>query len=82
MAHILKPLADFNFDDSDQFAKINPIYNVWAYWREFVQNMTTRMNLPVLTMPLLKITPQKPVQAKANQRNIKGNAMPRKKTNA
>jgi hypothetical protein len=44
--------------------------------------MTTRMNLPVLTIPLLKITPQKPVQAKANQRNIKGNATPRKKTNA
>ncbi|MDH4203460.1 MAG: hypothetical protein OEV87_11285 [Phycisphaerae bacterium] len=39
----------------DSFGKTNGIYNAWPYWREFVQNATTRMGLPSLTMPVFRI---------------------------
>jgi preprotein translocase subunit SecB len=41
--------------DIENFARINPLYNAWPYWREFVQSITTRMGFPTLTIPLLKI---------------------------
>lgn len=37
------------------FARINSVFNAWPYWREFVQNMVTRMNLPVVTLPLFRL---------------------------
>jgi len=46
-------------EDIQHFAKINPLYNVWSYWREFVHSMTTRMGFPALTVPLLTIVPKK-----------------------
>jgi preprotein translocase subunit SecB len=40
------------------FAESNAILNVWPYWREFVQNSITRMNLPPLTLPLFRVLPR------------------------
>lgn len=37
------------------FAEFNGTYNAWPYWREFVQNVTTRMGLPALTIPVFRI---------------------------
>jgi len=34
------------------FADQNAVFNAWPYWREFIQNMTTRMQLPPLTLPV------------------------------
>jgi hypothetical protein len=43
---------------SDEFLEVfrshNVPLNTWPYFREFVQNMTQRMNLPPLTLPLMK----------------------------
>ncbi len=39
----------------DAFGQINGIYNAWPYWREFVQNTAARMELPRLTVPVLRI---------------------------
>lgn len=36
------------------FKTRNVPLNTWPYFREFVQNMTQRMNIPPLTLPLLK----------------------------
>lgn len=36
------------------FKNINLPMNSWPYFREFVQSMTQRMNLPPITIPLLK----------------------------
>lgn len=36
------------------FKERNVPLNTWPYFREFVQNMTQRMNIPPLTLPLLK----------------------------
>lgn len=70
-SYVLKPIEEFNSADIEHFAKINPIYNAWAYWREFVQSMTTRMGFPALTIPLLKILPKKSVAKKVKHKIAK-----------
>ncbi len=37
------------------FAEVNGIFNVWPYWREFIQSMVARMNLPPLILPLFRL---------------------------
>lgn len=39
------------------FAEVNGTYNAWPYWREFVQSITSRMELPTLTVPVFRIAP-------------------------
>ena len=41
--------------DLELFAKINGVYNAWPYWRELIQNTLMRMNLPPVTLPLLRM---------------------------
>lgn len=81
-SYVLKPIEEFNPNDIEHFAKINPIYNAWAYWREFVQSMTTRMGFPALTIPLLKITPKKSEGKKTKDRPVKKKSARRKKLSA
>ena len=38
---------------AEAFGKINGIFNVWPYWREYVQSVSTRAGLPPPTMPLM-----------------------------
>ncbi len=38
------------------FAELNGAYNAWPYWREFVQSITSRMELPTLTVPVFRIS--------------------------
>lgn len=45
--------GDLSQENAELFGKVNGIYNVWPYWREFVQSMTARLSLPPLTMPLI-----------------------------
>jgi len=42
-------------DELNDFARLNAMFNVWPYWREFVQSTITRMNLPPLVLPLFRI---------------------------
>lgn len=39
----------------EEFAKVNAGYNVWPYWREYVQNMCGRMHLPIAILPLYQV---------------------------
>ena len=41
-------------DDIKVFCEMNAVYNAWPFWREFVQNMANKMDLPVPIIPLLK----------------------------
>jgi len=43
-------------EQADAFGKVNGLFNVWPYWRELVQSVTTRMALPPLTLPVLHVT--------------------------
>ncbi len=36
----------------EAFAEINGLFNLWPFWRELVQNITMRMGLPPLTLPV------------------------------
>jgi preprotein translocase subunit SecB len=42
-------------DELEAFAQTNAIFNVWPYWREFVQSVFTRMGLPPLTLPVFRL---------------------------
>ncbi|MFQ5424460.1 MAG: hypothetical protein ACE5F9_10825 [Phycisphaerae bacterium] len=39
----------------DAFGELNGLFNVWPYWREFVQSTTVRMGLPPLTLPVFRV---------------------------
>jgi hypothetical protein len=41
-------------ENINAFGEMNGVYNVWPYWREFVQSMTVRMGLPPLTVPVFR----------------------------
>jgi hypothetical protein len=60
LTYKLQDKEGFNLEDLKAFCSMNPLYNAWPYWREIVQSMTNRMDLPVFTIPLLKLRPPKP----------------------
>lgn len=37
------------------FAESNGVFNVWPYWREYVQSTTVRMGFPPLTLPVFRL---------------------------
>jgi hypothetical protein len=82
VSYVMRPILDFDYNDIEQFSKINPVYNVWSYWREFVQSMTMRMGFSVLTIPLLKIVPKKPIKNKKVKQQGAKSQSTRKKGNA
>ena len=47
-------------DELQAFANTNALMNCWPYWRELVQSTVTRMNLPPITVPLLRYVPPPP----------------------
>jgi hypothetical protein len=59
LTYSLKGREQVTTEDLEQFCHINAIYNAWPYWREFLQNMSNRMELPTLTLPLLKFRQEK-----------------------
>lgn len=42
-------------ENYEAFADTNGIYNAWPYWREYVQSVIGRMNLPPLTIPVFRL---------------------------
>ncbi len=49
--HSKEAITDAFFD---VYKEISLPLNVWPFFREFVNSMTARMNIPPLTLPLLK----------------------------
>ncbi len=48
------PAACFSSVFFEEFKKANLHINTWPFFREFVFNITARMNIPPITLPLLK----------------------------
>lgn len=48
------PAGCFSPEFFEEFKKANLHINTWPFLREFVFNMTARMNIPPITLPLLK----------------------------
>ena len=40
-------------ENLDAFGRMNGVYNLWPYWREYVQSTTSRLGFPPLTLPVL-----------------------------
>lgn len=51
----LTELEGLTEESFNAFGEGNGIYNVWPYWREFVQSTTVRMGLPPLTLPVYRV---------------------------
>ena len=51
----LDKIDDIRPENIKAFAQINGVYNVWPYWREFVQSTVARMGLAPLTIPVYRV---------------------------
>lgn len=47
-------------EEMQAFADTNALMNCWPYWRDLVNMMVSRMNLPPLLIPLLRWVPPPP----------------------
>lgn len=56
LLYSITSIEDLDDRAFSSFAELNGVYNAWPYWREFVQNITSRMQLPTLTIPVFRIT--------------------------
>lgn len=62
---------EFLLSVAEYLFTVNPISNVWPYWREFVQSMGARMGFPALTVPLLEIALKKATLKQAKSKPAK-----------
>lgn len=67
LAYRLRNFNELTDESYRSFAELNAVFNIWPYWREFVQNVTVRMGLPPLTMPVFRIT--KPSEKVIREKN-------------
>ncbi|MCX8057524.1 MAG: hypothetical protein N3F03_07950 [Ignavibacteria bacterium] len=51
----LKSKENFTEDFFNVYKEISLKLNTWPYFREFINNITLRMNIPPLTLPLFKV---------------------------
>ena len=55
------PAAErFSAHELEEFARLNAVFNAWPYWRELVQASLTRMSMPVLTVPVYRVSSGNP----------------------
>ncbi|WP_387691029.1 hypothetical protein [Photorhabdus sp. RM71S] len=47
--------AKLTSDELKAFSENNVAFNVWPYWREYVQSACNRMGIPQINIPLYKI---------------------------
>ena len=60
----MKSTEPFTKDFFDIYKELTLQINTWPYFRELVQNMTSRMNISPLTLPLFKQLPKTPSESK------------------
>jgi len=53
LKYLLVAPMELNAELVQLFGQRNGMLNIWPYWREFIQTMTARMDLPQLKVPLL-----------------------------
>lgn len=54
LVYSLKSRDGLRTENFEAFGRLNGIFNCWPYWREYVQQTTTRMGLPPLTLPVYR----------------------------
>jgi hypothetical protein len=53
LTYIIQKIDSFSDEIVTAFAKMNGIYNIWPYWREYVQSTVARLCFPPMTVPLM-----------------------------
>lgn len=64
-------LSAISAEKRQMFGDINGVHNAWPYFRELVQSVSSRMGLPPLTVPLLKLGPTRAPDKIASRRTTK-----------
>ena len=64
-------LEGFGTAHFNEFASYNGTFNAWPYWREFVNNMASRMQLPPLTLQAYRFGETLPTESILLQKIIK-----------
>jgi len=54
LAYGLPADAEYPADAIRHFAEVNGVFNVWPYWRELVQSLSTRVGLPAIVLPVFR----------------------------
>ena len=54
VTYIASSLGGLTDEHIEAFGELNGVYNVWPYWREYVQAVIARMGLPPLTLPVFR----------------------------
>lgn len=44
--------------DVEQFAKVNGVYHSWPFLRQFLFDLTSKMGMPPLTLPVFRVLPR------------------------
>jgi hypothetical protein len=57
LAYDVKNLESLADEDLQAFADTSGVSNAWPFWRELVYSTMSRMGLPPLTLPTLKLFP-------------------------
>ena len=64
LLYSVAPVEGLTPDNIKAFGDLNGVYNVWPYWREYVQSTVTRMGMPPLPIPVFRPldlkSPEKP----------------------
>lgn len=47
----------FSSEELEAFGQINAVFNAWPYWRELVHASLARMSMPILTVPVFRLSP-------------------------
>jgi hypothetical protein len=55
LKYSLTPDVTASDDQLNKFSRINGVFNAWPYGREFIQNTSTRMNLPPVVVPVFRL---------------------------
>jgi hypothetical protein len=65
-----KPDSELTEEDISNFCNTNALYNAWPFIREFVHSTCNRMEIPSITLPLLKIVPPKRAKKEPDQEQL------------
>ncbi len=80
LTYTIDKFDDLDKEDFKAFGYANGIYNAWPYWREFTQNMTSRMGVPPLTIPVFRLSSLKKDEVKNASGKKVQKKMSKKKT--
>lgn len=63
----------FSSEELEAFGQINAVFNAWPYWRELVHASLARMSMPILTVPVFRLSPD---EAAEDRQGPEGDAEP------